>query len=151
MKHLGIVLLLAATSFAVACQQPAAVSSPTVDLDQAHAEVSALNDRWVELMNARDYEGLISIYAPDAVVLTPERLLRGHDEIRASWDEDGGEDTAVADEIHVAASGDLAFLYGAWTSSTGYAGSYISVVGKRDGNWLFLTDSYNVETTPAAE
>jgi ketosteroid isomerase-like protein len=150
MKHLGIVLLLATMSIVVACQQPAAVSSPTVDLNQARAEVSALNDRWVELMNARDYDGLAMLYAEDAVVLGPERVLKGRDQIRSDW-EDEGDATATADHIHVSPSGELAYMYGAWTSSNGFAGSFISVLGKRDGNWVFLTDSYNVETKPSEE
>jgi ketosteroid isomerase-like protein len=151
MKHLGIVLLLATMSIVVACQQPAAVSSPTVDLNQARAEVSALNDRWVELYNARDFDALVMLYSEDAVVLGPERALRGHDEILSGWDEDDGDGTATANHIYVSPSGELAYMHGVWTSGNGAAGSFISVLGKRDGNWVFLSDSYNVETSPSAE
>ncbi|CAN5511908.1 hypothetical protein BH23BAC4_BH23BAC4_12810 [soil metagenome] len=160
MKHLRLFLFAFVALGLAACQTQE--TAPTADADsppvrqvsadEARTELQQANDRWLELHNAGDFETLVGMYAADAVVISPEGTLTGRTEIMNQMREqrrEGETSSLTTDRIVVAESGDLAYLYGTWTASDGFAGSYVSVMGRENGGWIWLSDSYNVTTMPA--
>jgi ketosteroid isomerase-like protein len=115
------------------------------NLDDARAEVQHMNDRWFELASAGDFDTLVGMYAPDAVVITPYGRKVGRDEILADFQEGYEPEESgslTTDRIEVAESGDLAYIYGTWSSTVGRSGEYLSVLGRREGGWLWLADAW---------
>jgi uncharacterized protein (TIGR02246 family) len=158
MKHLTKFILLLAVFALAACEQPAepvengAVPVQQTSADDLRAEIIAMNELWSQHHNAGDFDALAGLYAPDAIVVGPEGTYRGRDQIRADFEEGyepGATGTVTSDRIEVASSGDLAYVFGTWSTDRGYSGDYVSVLGRRDGGWMWLTDAYNVLTTPA--
>lgn len=148
-------LLLGLMAFALTACQATDERSVTDDpipvqqtsTDDARNELLRLNDLWMEYSNAGDYDSLVGLYAPDAIVISPEGTYRGRDEIRADFQAghvEGATGTVTADHIQVAQSGELAYMYGSWTSTTGRQGMYVSVLGKENGQWMWLSDAYNL-------
>ena len=159
MKHLTHPLVLAVVLGLAACQPPSepATNGDTTPVQQtsaedARAEVLAMNDLWDQYYDAGDLDALVSLYAPDAIVVSPEGTFHGRDEILADFQEgfqEGQTGTVTSDRVEVAASGDLAYIYGTWSSTNGYSGTYLSVLGQRDGQWLWLADAYNMLEGPS--
>jgi ketosteroid isomerase-like protein len=119
--------------------------------EDARAEVLEVNETWLRLANAGDFEGLTNLYAPDAIVVTPRGVLHGHAEIRADFEENfdpEDEGSLTSDRVEVSDSADMAYIFGTWSSDAGYAGSYLSVLGRRDGRWVWLADAWNLESEP---
>lgn len=152
MKHITRLMLVAAVMLVAACEQPATNANHEADdhdPEARRAEVQQLNDRWLELSNARDLDALVQLYASDVVVITPEGTLHGRDEVRAHFEDNPeGEGTLTTDRMVVADSGDLAYIFGSWDSGAGYSGDYLSVLARRGGEWQWIADAWNLETRP---
>lgn len=74
-------LALAIPSIAIlGCQSPRPKS---LDLTQVRKIIEETNAKWQEAMKRNDIETIVSLYAPDATVLPPNRpMLRGREQIR---------------------------------------------------------------------
>ncbi|MHA3835440.1 YybH family protein [Terrabacter sp. AAH1] len=111
----------------------------------------ALEARFVELALARDLDGIVGLYAADAVVSLPlGREAAGHEAIRAAFaaalaaEALGPFDGAVLSRAVVA--GDLAM-----TTSSCSDGSVRTQVARRtsDGRWVWVRDGSRLRGVPA--
>jgi ketosteroid isomerase-like protein len=76
-------------------------------------------DNHLKCFGARDLEGILSDYAPDAVLFTPEGLLRGVDAIKSLFVAmlaEFGKPGAAFSLKHLCVDGDHAFIL--WTAET---------------------------------
>lgn len=164
MHRLTIAALVACLLLLASCTQPAdepraerSADHPvqtTASGEDARAEIEAMNVLWTQHRNAGDFDALVALYAPDAIVLGPKATLRGRAAILADMQEDhepGAVGTVTSDRVVVSESGDLAYVFGQWTSGHGYSGDYISVLARQEGGWMWVTDSYNVLQEPESE
>ena len=119
----------------VACSG-AAPDPSTYEADAA--TIRGMLDRWVRHWNARDPDGIASLYTVDAVGLYPDASNDvGRDAIRAGWGEElaqaDGTQSATVDEVRV--EGDLAFAWGSWTVMPPESAEAGRQVG---GEWLWI-------------
>ncbi len=155
MKHYAPILVAALLLTTAACDRPseprydndASTPAMQVSAEDAEADIRAANERWEQLASARDFETLVQMYSEDAIVITPEEVLRGRDAILADFqkgadDEEPHTSSVTSDRIEVAASGDLAYVFGSWTAGS-YTGHYLSVLENRNGEWVWVADAWN--------
>lgn len=131
------------------------------DTSADEAAIRATSSSWDDAYNAGDADKLAAMYWEDAVLQPPGApAARGRDAIREYL---AGDVTATkgagltmnipeADALHV--SGDLAYDAGTYTvtdasGATVDSGKYIGVFQKRDGNWLYVRDTWNSDNPPA--
>ncbi len=142
---------------ALAACQPAA---PTVDVAAEEAAIRAQVAVFNAGLAAYDDSAIVSIYAPDAVLMPPnQERLTGTDAISQSFA--GLEPlkavlvvTPVA--IAIAASGDVAVEEGTWTysmpmpdgSTYNDNGKYLVAWKKVNGTWLVSHDIWNSSQAP---
>ena len=118
-----------------------------------HRHAQALRDTFVLGMLVGDADLCASVYAPDACICPPDRLMRcGRDEIREYWREviyGGGRGDAVISEDleirndRIVESGVYArFTHPVALSEPAVArGSYVVVIDRQpDGTWAWTTD-----------
>lgn len=103
--------------------------------------------------NAGDVDGLVSLYEPDAVLVSaPGRIARGHAEIRKAMQAMVAAKLTMTFEgvVYSLEHGDLALLSSKWSmSGTGRDGAPIrsggqtSEVARRgaDGGWRYVIDN----------
>jgi ketosteroid isomerase-like protein len=97
---------------------------------------------FLERANAGDVEGVVALYAPDAVLAGPDGArLRGHGEIRAFYA--GllrGRPSFRGEQSPAVLAGDLAL------TSTRFSGGVTAEVARRapDGTWLWVIDQPNL-------
>lgn len=111
-----------------------------------------LHLRWIEGVNAGDFEGVAALYEPtSSFVAEPGRTVTGIDAVREAL---SGlfaiQARGTLDPLAVIEAGDLALLISRWTL-TGEAanGEAISLAGQTadvvrrqaDGTWLFAIDN----------
>ena len=139
--------LLAA--FVSACA-PAGDSSTTVDVAAEVTAIESISSGWMDLANARDAEGLASIFASDAQTFFDGEHSRGVDEImertREEWVANPDAVASwVTSRIEMAASGDLGVERGTWTGvdedGEAETGEYVTVYRKIDGQWKVIIDA----------
>lgn len=148
-------MLVAATSgvLAAGCAKPAP-EAPAVDVA---AEEQAIRDRsmeWLKLATAKDAAGIASsILATNVVTLYDGVINEGAAAFQAGAEANyaarpNGTTTWTTDEVHVAASGDLAYELGTATEDAdgdGEAaptnGRYVTVWTKADGTWRAVVDA----------
>ncbi len=152
-KHLFVVPLVFLLCFSFACQNQGA------DV----AAIKALLDEWVQLYNAEDFDGLMSIfYAENPILMTPnEPVRKGKEAILLGYqkyDELNKEhvDSSVAEEVHV--SGNLAAAWGIDTgTSTPKSGGepvkytvnwLMAFERQTDGTWKCLYEMWNDNPVP---
>ena len=139
--------------------------TPPVD---ARAEVDALRSieaKWVPVIKARDIDRIVSLYAPEAVVMIEnEPICVGHQAIRKSI-EAWLVDTLVSatlsetvDGVEVSASGDLAYTRGTnhFSQNTtkgfvDYAGKWVCIYKKMDGTWKVIVDISNSDKAAGSQ
>lgn len=122
--------------------------------DSIKQAIKADQAKWNEQFKSKDTEGLDGHYADDAFFVAPGVTADGSTEIRKVY-ADASTDPAFAvsfatDKIDVAASGDLAYARGKFTSKytdhksgkvMSEAGSYLTVYKKQDdGSWKAVED-----------
>jgi uncharacterized protein (TIGR02246 family) len=134
------------------CQKQAAAGADTASVKKA---LQADEKAWNEQFKAKDTEGLVGHYAPDAFFIAPGlKAADGSTAIRKAY-ADAGTDpnfhlTFASDKIDVAASGELAYARGHFSEKytdpkTGKlmqdSGSYVTVYKKQDdGSWKAVED-----------
>ncbi|HEY1250574.1 MAG TPA: DUF4440 domain-containing protein [Thermoanaerobaculia bacterium] len=154
MKRVRIVVLLLLT-IAAAATLRAAGNVPAAPAPAAPAGtggVQQLNDAFLKALSAGDIEGLMKLYAADAVLFPPgEKVAKGQDEIRFKWkdlmDANTISDTALKDAKYV----------GSPTVSAGWGnvsmklspkngkkepktieGRFSTIAEKRNGKWAYV-------------
>lgn len=152
-------MLVAAACVALAagCAKPAP-EAPAVDLA---AEAQAVRDRsaaWLALAQAKDAAGIASgILATNVITMYDGVINEGAAAFQATAEanyaaQPNSTNSWTTDEVHVAASGDLAYELGTGTEDADGAGEaapttsrYVTVWTKVDGTWRAVVDA---GTTP---
>jgi uncharacterized protein (TIGR02246 family) len=136
-----------------------AITVPSIRAQEQGCKV--LDDAWAKAANAGDVEGLVALYAPDAVLYTPDAMeARGTAAIRAAYTEMFAANTVSNASISATyqTSGDLGTGWGTATlTMTPKAGGSpqtftvrVTAVGKKiNGKWLYLADHASVPMPPA--
>lgn len=147
----------ASTFLLMACSQPTPTSStPPMDTTAIAAAISANETQWNADWAARDAAKIASHYATNAVVMVPGvPILHGREAAQAAITAGPLTDhdfslTFHAEDVQVAASGDMAFSRGVYEEHdtnphTHHVdvsnGSYVTVYRKQaDGAWLAVAD-----------
>ena len=155
-KLIVAALLLSSVPLA-GCDRPASHADGTAapaDTAAAAAAVDEAEAGMLAAFKAKDAARLSSYYAPDAIVATPGRLVKGAPAIAKANAEDIADPafalTFANDKTDVASSGDFAYTSG--TFSVSYtnpgtkavdkvAGTYVTVFRKQpDGSWKVVAD-----------
>lgn len=107
---------------------------------------------WADRLRARDLDGLVGLYEPDAVLMPqPGMTVTGHPAIREAL----SGLLALQPEFQLQfqnalQAGDLALLYSRWTlNGTGPDGGTVTLSGQtsdvvrrqQDGSWLYVIDN----------
>ena len=148
-----ILTALAASLLATGCAKKEA-EAPAIDLA---AEEQAIRDRsmeWLKFATAKDAAGIAnSILAANSVTMYDGVINEGAAAVQAATEEGytarpNSTTTWTTDEVHVAASGDLAYELGTATEDAdgdGEAapttGRYVTVWSKVDGTWRAVADA----------
>jgi ketosteroid isomerase-like protein len=132
------------------------------------AELAALqtvDDAWVKAFNAGDADTMATLYDEHAVLLPPGApAAKGRAAIRAFFAKmataaaKDGLAFSLDPKPSGGAHGDFGWLSGAYVlkDKTGHVletGKYLSVSRKKDGQWLYVRDTWNsdVPEAPAAK
>jgi uncharacterized protein (TIGR02246 family) len=163
-KHwsMTVVAVCCLAFFALQCNPKPVPDTRAAD----EATIRGINPAWFKAYNAGDANGLVALYAEDAVVSAPGvPAARGHNAIRALFMKDVAASAAAGVTLHggpttdVGVSGDLGWESGTFTvtdksGATVDTGKYVSVFGRKDGKWLILRDIWNTDgpmQTPKAK
>jgi uncharacterized protein (TIGR02246 family) len=127
----------------------------------AHAdEVRAVNVAWNKAYNAGDSDGVVALYAEDAVLLAPGAPpARGRASIKDTIAKDiaalaAAGLTATDDPMgDVAESGDLAWQSGGYkitdkSGAVAETGKFLTVFERKNGKWLIVRDTWNSDVAP---
>ena len=132
--------------------------SPVVDIFAEARAINAIEEQWTAAIIAKDIDKILSIFAPEAVVMnanTPASV--GLQSIRKSqelWFSDTtvfhDTFTSTVDTIEVSTSGDLAYVRGhSQLSINTHDGivkeqdKWITIFRKVDGEWKAIVDIWN--------
>jgi uncharacterized protein (TIGR02246 family) len=152
--------VLAAGLLALAgCGQKA---PPAPDAAADEAAIRAINPAWFEAYNGGNVDGVVALYADDAVLSIPGAPpSRGIAAIREAYVKDMAAMAAAglknnqgpAPEFGV--SGDLGWEWNTFSvtdaaGATVDTGKYVTVYGRRDGKWMIIRDIWNSDTPVAA-
>lgn len=163
MTRLKLVLALACSAAALsACDRTAvgngnaaAQTDPAAD-EQA---IRSTNERWLQLIGAKDAAGIAQLYAEDGAVMPAgETMVQGRESIDQWWNRSmqmpGYDLTFETDELVVSESGDMALDRGTYRFSAtppegaiDDAGKYVVVWRKIDGEWKVAADIFNSDRT----
>ena len=132
---------------------------PALADDRKH-ELDALTAQWVAAFKANDFAAIEALMAPDSLLLAPGAPpVQGAKAVADMWKTWGALPNVAIDfggtYSEVAASGELAYDYGAYTfafdSEEGpfsENGKYIVVWKKIDGAWKIAADIFNNNGAP---
>ena len=141
-----------AVLFLAACAAPPA-EEPSVDVA---AEAQAIRDAsaaWLAAAEARDGATIDGFMAADITTIFDGKVNKGLAAVQTSREEDWAENpdetiTWTTTAVEVAASGDLAYERGNWTSDPDGAGEapeehgeYLTIWKKIDGEWKVQHDA----------
>jgi uncharacterized protein (TIGR02246 family) len=155
MKWIAVVIAIGLLVVA-GCQQ----APKNIDADKT--EIQDATRAWAVAYNAGDADGVMKLYAEDAVAMPP-----GHEPLygRAAIREYIAGDSAAAKAAgvtltiehgdSVGISGDIAWHTGLYSVSDASGvrvdgGSYMEAAQKMDGKWLIIRDIWNSDKAPAA-
>ena len=148
--------VVAASFLALAGCQKAAV-----DTSADEAAIRASATAWQNAYNNGDGEAMAAQYAEDAVLLPPNApAVTGRAAIREFLETDSQNTRATGLKFNipgdgpVQVSGDLAFESGSASvvdasGATVATAKYIGVYNKKDGKWLLVRDTWNMDAPPA--
>lgn len=156
--HVAVLLLLLVVT--LACQQQPAPPPDTRAADESAIRVA--ETEWSNRAFAKDLEGILSYYAEDASMLTPNApIATGREAIRKAWSEMLALPSLALSwqtvKVEVARSGDLAYTYGSYEMSVNDPkgkpvkdlGKYATVWKKQaDGSWKAVVDIFNSDQPP---
>jgi uncharacterized protein (TIGR02246 family) len=166
MPALALAATLGAASLTQGCSQTTTspvAQQPAAPADTRAADEAAIRANSIAWSNAtaqKDVDKAVSVYAPDAVVLSdggpinsdPAKIRAGYQGLADA------KDTTLAwktTKVEVARSGDIAYEYGAYHfdtkdkkgKATTYHGKYVIVWKKQaDGSWKVAVDTDNSDT-----
>ena len=135
-----------------------------VDIEAEKAALRQAETDWAATLAAKDLDGFLSYFAPDAVVLGPHLpAFTGTDAIRewatTSFSFPGFAVTWTTTAVEVAASGDMGYTLGNFTFHVEMDGTPLDDHGKyvtnwkkqADGSWKVVVDAFNsdIEMMPA--
>jgi len=156
-RHTFFVVL--AILFLAACAAPPA-EEPAVDLAAEEQAIRDAGAAWLAAIEARDSAAIDSLFCADINTIFDGEVQESLAEVQASREKEWAENpdatvTWTTAAIEVAASGDLAYERGSWTSDPDGAGEkpeehgeYLTVWKKIDGQWKV---QYDAGTTIKAE
>ncbi|HLN56150.1 MAG TPA: SgcJ/EcaC family oxidoreductase [Bacteroidales bacterium] len=148
-KLVGIVglLFLGVTAFA----QQASMSRADVAADEM--AVKEISKNWLNMERSHDMDGILQIFADDAVVYTRNsEPLKGKEAIRQNYLEERQKNPNMevdwtTERVDVASSGDMAVEYGKFTVKNSGPdgkgsdeGNFVTVYKKIDGKWKVVSD-----------
>jgi ketosteroid isomerase-like protein len=129
-----------------------------VDLEAARAALRQADTDWAATLTAKDLEGFLGYFAPDAVVLAPHLpQMNGSGAIRewatTSFNFPGFAVTWSVTSAEVAEAGDIGYTLGNFTFEVDFGGSPLKDSGKYatiwkkqpDGSWKVAVDAFNSE------
>jgi uncharacterized protein (TIGR02246 family) len=139
-----------------------AKTTPPADTAADETAIRAINPAWFAAHKAGDADGLVALYADDAVLSIPGvPPVRGRAAIREALAKDIADMAAAGLTNNAGASpefgvsGDLGWEWSTFTvtdksGATVDAGKYVTVYGRRDGKWLIIRDIWNSDAPVAA-
>lgn len=137
-------------------------TSPAANTAADEGAIRAINPAWFKAYNAGDADGIVALYAEDAVLNPPGAPpARGPAAIREFLAKDIAGLAASGATFNSGAnpefgvSGDLGWEWNTFTvtdetGATVDAGKYVTVYGRKDGKWLIIRDIWNSDAAPAA-
>ncbi len=149
-----------------ACAPPAeppapVAAAPVVDLEVEEQAIRDSSKQWLAAAQGRDLLTVMSFMDANVVTIFDGEIHRGRAAVEAStqaeWDaEPEGTIEWATDSVDVAASGDLAYERGRWTTDPdGLAdpeaeiGEFLTVWKKVDGGWKVVADAGSTITDSA--
>jgi ketosteroid isomerase-like protein len=135
-------LLLAPIVAAILVVPVFAQTLPTVTVP---SEVDQLLRAYERAWAANDAAALASLFTPDGFALPSEQPpARGHDSIRKTYSHGGGQPTTLR-ALEYRASGDLAYVVGAYGPAMQGkdVGKFVLVLRRVGGRWLIAADIEN--------
>ncbi len=154
---LGIVALVGCTKSAPPVSDTASVAAtgPAPDATADEQAIRAINPVWFKAYNAHDVDGVVALYADDAVLNMPGiPAVRGPAAIRAAYQKDiqgaaaAGYTDTQGTNGEFGVSGDLGWEWNTFTvtDKSGKnvdAGKYVTVYARRNGKWQIIRDIWN--------
>jgi ketosteroid isomerase-like protein len=148
-------LTLVAMIIITACQP----KTKTASID-TRAEADTLRNieaQWEAAINAKDIDKLVSLNAPDVVILDANFPMRvGHQALRKSFESMLADTTVVGthsetvEAVEVSASGDLAYTRGTARQSRNTpkglveeTSKWVTIYKKIDGEWKAIVNIWN--------
>jgi ketosteroid isomerase-like protein len=163
MVALGIIALSACTKGASSAADSTSTVATGAAPDAAADEqaIRAVSASWWKAYNAHDVDGVVALYADDAVENPPGVLAaRGSPAIRDLFQKDiqamtaAGYTNTPGPNGEFGASGDLGWEWNTYTltdksGATIDKGKYVTVFARRNGKWMIIRDIFNSDTPPA--
>jgi len=139
-----------------------AVNVCFADMAADVAALKAANDTFIKAYNGNDADGVAALYDEHAVLMPPGIAAQsGREKIKAYYVKDMAQAAkdGVSLSMNPKASAGVSGSWG-WTSGT-YSvsnksgkvletGKYLSVSHKKDGQWLYVRDTWNSDAPTAA-
>jgi len=148
-----IVMLLVAVVISTACNP-----TPVIDIRAEAEAIKKIEDRWTAAIKAKDIDKILSIFAPEAVVMNANApAFIGIQSIRKSL-ESWFSDTTILhdtfasaiDTIEVSSAGDLAYVRGNSRLNISTirgvveeTDKWITIYKKINGEWKAIVDIWN--------
>jgi ketosteroid isomerase-like protein len=129
--------------------------------EQMIAEANALDQKFFEMYNNSDVDGIMALYwkSPDVVSYPPGELeIRGWDAIKEGFEKDFGSGQVGKLELMESSNtvaGDVVIGMGKWRYSIPdppmeIIGRYTDVKAKKDGKWVYTHDHASMPMPPPA-
>lgn len=165
MTKMKLVLAIACSAAALsACDRATGPDGNRVAQADAAADEQAIrstNERWLQLIRAKDAAAIAQLYAEDGAVMpTNEKAALGRESIEQWWNSSmqmpGYDLTFETDQLLVSQAGDMALDRGTYRfaatppgGAIDDSGKYVVVWRKVDGEWKVAADIFNSDG-PAA-
>ena len=139
------------------------LSASALSLHAAESGAAFVESAWVKAFKANDINGVMALYAPDAVGYFPGMAAAsGEKDIRAAFEGMMGannvQDARIFDR-HSKSSGNISVGWGRFeltlVPKAGGApvvmkGRFTDVAERRNGKWMYVVDHASAEPPPAA-
>lgn len=165
MTRLKLVLAIACSAAALsACDRTKVADGNRVAQADSAADEQAIrstNERWLQLIRAKDAAAIAQLYAEDGAVMPAnEKAALGRESIEQWWNSSmqmpGYDLTFETDQLLVSQAGDMALDRGTYRfaatppgGAIDDSGKYVVVWRKVDGEWKVAADIFNSDG-PAA-
>jgi uncharacterized protein (TIGR02246 family) len=150
--RISIVLLIPAIAVLLSgCSSELATDAVDITVDEE--AIRAVSAQWFELARQKDAESIANLFANDGQLVWPgQDPIEGRAAVREAMARNFSASPVQSldwstDRVVVAASGDLAVVYGTYSdenlglNGTGEdRGNYVTVYRKVDGTWKISTD-----------